>query len=233
MGLNPFATVSDYPSMLNKIALYTFFVSTLLLWLIYWQIPGFRQGIPPLQFKIPETDIQAPASVVILAFAFAFISRLVKLHDRLSDLFGIRRRFDVHSVLLPMASAAGTPLSLEQQEEVSRKREELMIKVFYKYASSSPGKAQIEQHSITMALDQWSWYWTLVEAAFCVFVTALIFLSANKSGVAAWMLLVDLGILWLLQATRSLCAGYARDEVRQILEDPSRSNAVAGQFRAL
>jgi hypothetical protein len=76
MGLNPFATVSDYPSMLNKIALYTFFVSTLLLWLIYWQIPGFRQWIPPLQFKIPETDIQAPASVVILAFAFAFISRL-------------------------------------------------------------------------------------------------------------------------------------------------------------
>jgi hypothetical protein len=76
MGLNPFATVSDYPSMLNKITLYTFFVSTLLLWLIYWQIPGFRQWIPPLQFKIPETDIQAPASVVILAFAFAFISRL-------------------------------------------------------------------------------------------------------------------------------------------------------------
>ncbi len=232
MGLNPFAAVSDYPSMLNKVALYTFFISTLLLGLIYWQIPSFREWVPALQFKIPDTDIQVPAIIVVLAFAAAFASRLIKLHDRLSDLFGIRRRFDVYSILFPMAAASGVALTLEKQAKLFKDREELMTRVFYKYASSSPGKAQIELHAITMALDQWSWYWILVEAAFWIFAAALVLLFAGNS-LAPWMFLLDLGTLWLLQGVRSLCSGYARDEVRQILESESRAAAVAEDFRAL
>ena len=233
MSLNPFATVSDYPSMLNKISTYTFFVAVFALALIYWQVPAFRHWMPAMQFKIPETDVQAPATVLLVAFLFAFLSRLVKLHDRLSDLFGIRRHFDVESILMPMAVASGATLSLEQQKTLRAKRIALMTNIFYKYASSSPGKAVIEQHAITMALDQWSWYWICVEAAFVLFVTSVVLAAAGKWSVAFLLVVSVLATIWLLQAIRPLCQRYALDEARQILDDQIRAAAVREQFLAL
>lgn len=168
MSLNPFATVSDYPSMLNKIATYTFFVSLLAAGIIMWQIPDLGNALPNLPVKIPDTGLKIPMTIVLASFAIAFVSRAVKLHDRLSDLFGIRKQFDILYILVPMALVAGTPLSLEQQEKIRERRHVLMNNVFYKYASSSPGKTQIEQHAVTMALDQWTWYWICVEAM-CIF----------------------------------------------------------------
>lgn len=121
MSLNPLATVSDYPSMLNKIAVFTFFVSLLAAGIITWQVPALKNMLPSLAVKIPETDLEVPVTILLAALVFALISRVVKLHDRLSDLFGIRKRFDVLEILVPMAFAAGTPLSLAQQEKILRR----------------------------------------------------------------------------------------------------------------
>ena len=77
---------------------------------------------------------------------------MTKLHDRLSDILHIRERFDISHILFPLALASGAACTVEQIWKIKRNRQDLMYKVFYKYASSSPGKSQIELHYITLAL---------------------------------------------------------------------------------
>src|SRR5664279_4659483 len=118
MTLSPFSTISSYAAMLNKIATATFSVSVVAFGLLYWQVPAVSGFVPSWPVKIPETEVEVPLVVLVGALAFALFSRAIKLHDRLSDLFGIRDRFDVQAILLPMAAASGAALSLGQQVTV-------------------------------------------------------------------------------------------------------------------
>jgi hypothetical protein len=233
MGLNPFASVSDYPSMLNKIALYTFGVTLLMALWLYYQVPALRPWMLPIEVTIPEFPAKIPLGVLFAAFVAAFLSRIFKLHDRISDMLGIRKRFDLEVILFPMASASGAALTLIRQEAVRRERVRLMSDVFYKYATSSPGKAVIEIHAITMALDQWSWYWIVLEADAVALLAAGI-LSWNGYGQQSSVFVVGILIsVWALGGIRGLCSRYATDEIRQILLDPQRQQAVQNTFRAL
>jgi hypothetical protein len=163
----------------------------------------------------------------------AFISRLFKLHDRVSDALGIRRRFDRTEILLPMAAASGASLTVDQIEQFGAERGALMGKVFYKYASSDDKKTQIDVHYVTMALDQWSWYWVILEALLVVGLGGVISILVGRRGlglIAAGIVLAGIG---LLQVVRSTCAKYARDEIREILKVKGAPAAVRNVFNAL
>jgi hypothetical protein len=205
MSLNPFAPVSDYPSMLNKIALYTFGVTLLAGFCVYSRVPQIRPWLLPVEVAVPEFPVKVPMGVLLVAFGVAFLSRTVKLHDRISDVFGIRKRFDVEVILFPMAAASGAALTLDQQESVRNNRLNLMSKVFYRYATSSPGKAVIEAHAITMALDQWSWYWILVEADLIALITAALLYWNGRGSDSTVLLLGVLASIWCLLAVRREC----------------------------
>ena len=238
MSFNPFQTVSNYEGMLNKIAVYTFFVSLGAIALINAELGGVpKQVLSELlktKIKIPGIEIQVALVFAIAAFFVAWFSSTIKLHDRLSDLLGIRERFDLDCILFPVASASGVALSIAQQQTVRDKREELMRKVFYKYASSSPESPdRIEQHAITMALNQWASYWILVEASAVIFATGIALWVLGKCCVALVLWTIILAIIWSLQPIRTYCRGYARDEIQQILEKESRRNAVREVFNAL
>lgn len=238
MSLNPFEAATSYSSMLNKIAFATFVVSLGALIFVNTLLGGLPAWAPAIlvktTFKLPEIDVQISLAFGIVAVIFAWLTRHYKLHDLLSDLFGIRERFDIDCILLPMAGASGAALSLEQQRKLREQRHELMRKAFYKYASSSPESPdRIEQHAITMALDQWSSYWILVEAAFVLFGAAVVLAVRHKFGAALVMSTLILAIIWLLQSTRKQCRDYARDEIQQILDKPSRRDAVREVFSAL
>ena len=233
MELNPFSAISSYAAMLNKIAIFSFFVLLAALAFVFWQVPTTRNVIPQLEAKVPGTDIQVPLSVLIGALILATVFRVIKLHDRISDCLGIRRRFDVLCILLPMASAAGEALSLDQQEKVWQNRHALMRVVFYKYASSSKGRAQIEEHAITMALDQWSWYWIIVEAIFIITVLGIFMMFVGNPYITVLAFALCLSGIWLLQGVKELCRRYARDEISQIMEEPTRLAAIQAVFHAL
>lgn len=47
------------------------------------------------------------ALYVIIPLVIGIISRMLKLHDRISHIFGIRRLFDTQYILLPLAEGAG------------------------------------------------------------------------------------------------------------------------------
>lgn len=233
MGLTPFETVSDYPSMLNKIALYTFGSLLLAVVLLRLQIQPLDALLAPFSFALPIAGLSLPFGTVVPAFGIALLSRIFKLHDRLSDLFGIRRRFDVIAILFPLCAASGGLTDAGRVRQLKAKREPLMYATFYKYASSSPGKAVIETHYITLALDQWSWYWILLEACTIATLAAAVLFWAGRYLAAASVLAAVLLAIWLLQVIRGHCEEYALQQVEQILSEPARKREVREQFSAL
>lgn len=233
MSLNPFLTVKSYSEMLTKVATWTFFVSLAVTVVLRVRWPLIDAGLGTLSPQIPVAGVELPLGTLAPAFVMALISRVVKLHDRLSDLLGIRRRFDRQEILLPLAAMSGAILTPTQVERIDAARNNLMGQIFYAYASSDPSKSKIDPHYVTMALDQWSWYWILLEALFVIGCGgAVLFLVGDHlvGGAAAWLVVVGLGTLQLI---RSSCRGYAADEIREILKVPGARATIQGVFNAL
>lgn len=233
MSFNPFKAVGDYPKMLNKIAASTFFVAIGFTALLSSQFTSVRCLLEPLSIPISISGVSLPLGILLPALLVAILSRIFKLHDRISDVLNIRQRFDVGEILFPLAMGSGASLSVDQVRKIKKDREPMMYKVFYKYASSSPGKAIIETHYITMALDQWCWYWMVLEATFLSLVLAVTFLATARSPLAAIFLAVVLVAVGVLQLIRQLCSDYALQEVEAIVQEPNRRQAVAKEFNAL
>lgn len=233
MDFNPFTTAGDYPKMLNKIATFTFFGALLSIWLLRYEIPYLDNILKPFSVSIPIGGVSISFGTLLPAFVIATISRFLKLHDRISDLFGIRRRFDVSEILLPMATASGAAIDTDQIRTAKTSRKSLMYRVFYKYASGTKGKAAIDSHYIIMALDQWSWYWILLELTFLALLVAATLGATAHYQLAMWFLIGVMLALALLQAIRKFCSDYALQEVEAILENPARRLEIAEVFRAL
>jgi hypothetical protein len=234
MGFSPFESVGDYPKMLNRIAVSTFSASILAIIVLRWQVSGVDTALQPLSVSIPITSgFSLPFGTFLPAFALALLSRIFKLHDRISDALLIRYRFDVAEILFPLAIGSGAALNCHQIRAIRKERQSLMYKVFYKYASSTPGKSVIDPHYITMALDQWCWYWIVLESTFIALALALILLTAKRYFAAAILFGGVLVAVGILQVIRSQCSDYALQEVEAILEKTDRKLEVAEAFRAL
>ena len=202
--------------------------------LLRQQFASVNNLLEPLSIPIPLVGgLSLPLGTVLPAFLLATLSRIFKLHDRISDLFLIRQRFDVSEILFPLAIGSGASLNGDQIRAIKRDRESLMYKVFYKYASSTPGKAVIDSHYITMALDQWCWYWIVLEVTFLAFVLAATFLLTGRYFLAAIFFAGVLAAVGVLQLIRNLCSDYALQEVEAILEESGRKLEIAEVFRAL
>jgi hypothetical protein len=126
MGFNPFATVDDYPGMLNKISTFTFAASILAVWLVRAEFRPVDVLLARLGIPIPvQSGLLIPLGIVLPAFLIAFLSRVFKLHDRLSDLFSIRQRFDIAAILFPLAVACNAGLTVSQIRQIKKSREDL------------------------------------------------------------------------------------------------------------
>jgi hypothetical protein len=233
MSLNPFATVGTYSEMLNKIATWTFVAALVATALVRARVPQVDTALGVFSFKVPVAGMDFPLGTLLPAFGLAVLSRVAKLHDRLSDLFGIRRRFDRQEILLPMALSVGASLTPDQIEKLETNRRGLMGEVFYRFVSSDKSKSQIDSHYVTMALDQWSWYWVVLEVAFVIALAGVILFAGHDyfdATLAAWMVVL---LIAVLQAIRASCVRYARAEIREILKVKDAPDLIRASFRAL
>jgi hypothetical protein len=234
MSSNPFEVAGAYPKMLAKIALSTFFAAILAVVLLRREFPVLDKLLEPLSISVPiATGFSLPFGTVLPAFLFGGLSRIFKLHDRISDVFQIRRRFDVSDILFPLAIGSGSSLTANQMRAIKKNRDSLMYEVFYRYASGTPGKAAIDSLYIKMALDQWCWYWIVLESTFLAFCLGVTFFIAKRYFLAASFLAGVIMAILVLQLIRNLCSDYALQEVEAILDSPGRSAAIAGVFSAL
>jgi hypothetical protein len=107
-------------------------------------------------------------SGLVIAFIVAALTHMFHFHDLISDVFGIRRRFDRKTILIPLAKRVGSAITKDKEAKIAQRRDELMHSVFYKYASSRANNPLVDKHDIEHALNQWCWFWVLVEAV-CYF----------------------------------------------------------------
>lgn len=224
----PFTAPKDYSEMLNKIGVFTLAGALILTWIASLANADINSALSAGTVKIPIAGIELPLFFVVPALLIAIGFRVVKLHDRVSDLFRIREDFDLHEILTPLAAGVGIPTTLDLLRAYRTSRDDLMNRVFYRYTGSPAPK--IPEHYTTMALDMWTWYWIITE--FEVYgVLGVTVLACSGAYRHATLLLA---VMWLgLLALRVLgrtCAGHAHTEVRLILENKTWRDEIGTVF---
>ena len=72
---------------------------------------------------------------VAIPALFALFSRIIKLHDKVSDLLGLRRVIDTQWILLPLAAGIGLHLDAAELRQLKQARRDAMYRVFYPYGA--------------------------------------------------------------------------------------------------
>jgi len=170
---------------------------------------------------------------LIVAVLVAVLCHVAQLYNRISDLFGIRRRFDRDHILVPLATRAGVGRAQEKVESILKIRHSVMDDVFYRYASSTDVAPLAGRHNIEQALGAWSWFWAGVECFIFLILGALIACLFSAT-VLAWAFVILASIVFIgttLQHSR--LPKYARSQVDAIASDPAAIQAIKGRFDAL
>jgi hypothetical protein len=169
----------------------------------------------------------------VIAFIVAVLTHTFQFHDRISDLFGIRRRFDIKNILLPLSQRVGSEITKDKERRIAQHRDELMHAVFYKYASSAADKPLVDKHDIEHALNAWSWFWVFVEAVFYFGVGAIIAWCLHSRDLAMTLTTVSFALLVTAFAQRARLGRYARPQIESIAADPTAAYDVKKRFDAL
>lgn len=229
-----FSEPKNYSEMLTRIMIFTFFISLVLVGVVAHDLPSVWRFLHPnwLTFSIEALGLKdVPPAYVIVAFLISFVARITKLHDRVSDVFGIRERFDLHEILTPLAGGVGIPIDLERMEKFTERRRQIMGDVFYKYASST--NSVIDQHLIWTALEKWSWFWVCIEGTVIAVLAFLILLATGTFRDAAFLGAVNLIATLAATQTNRACASITHTEVREILKDVQRRKDIEATLRAV
>jgi hypothetical protein len=235
-----FSTTKNYDEILKKLASFAFY-ETYLITLLLRANPRFDAFFKAIESWgpigkvvgiIPHYDVLNVSGFVI-AFIVAILTHTYQFHDRISDVFGIRRRFDRKSILNPLFQRVGCVVTKDKEAKIAQHRDELMHAVFYKYASSRAAQPLVDKHDIEHALNAWSWFWLFVEGVFYFGLGAIIawWLDSQNLAVTLGIISIALVVLALVQRTR--LDRYARPQIDTIAADPTASYDIKGKFDAL
>ena len=168
---------------------------------------------------------------VAIPALFALFSRVIKLHDRVSDILRLRCVIDTRWILVPLAEGVALQLDDARRVSIKRERKDAMYQVFYPYVSLPDAK--IDRQLVRSALDNIGWFWAAVEATVLLVVTTILLYLLDASGwgltvlVAAGITTCFCIILWMA------CKRTTTNEVRGILQDPERRAAIRAYFERL
>lgn len=231
---------TDYSEMMKKLASLLFW-ETYIVTFILRELPDIDQTLSALETygKIGEalSNIENYQSLniggIAIAMGVAGLAYMFQLHDRVSDLFRIRQRFDIAHILRPLAKLTGANLSKSQLVKLSVNRDTMMRKVFYKYASSKADAPLVDKHDIHHALNAWSWYWMFIEGVVLLLAATVICLSFGAKNFALGFGLVLVGDLVVGRIQYSRLPRYARPQIESIAADGQAAAAIKREFDAL
>jgi hypothetical protein len=208
----PFFTITaNYGEVLKRLAAFAFYETYVITLILRAnpQVDAFFSGIeswgPIGRVFGTLPDYKAVnVSGLIIGLLVAVLTFVFQLHDKISDVLGIRRRFDCENILIPLAQRVGSNIGEATKEKIVQHRDELMHAVFYKYASSRAESPLVDKHDIEHALNAWSWFWVLVEAVLYFGLGAIIAscIGSPKIGLAFGMASVAAFVLAALQRIR-------------------------------
>jgi hypothetical protein len=232
MSLSPLAPVTDYQSMLNRISWFTSASALVAVWMLRLYLPGIDSQLKEIDFTMEfggNKILPIPGGYLVPALAVGILTRIFRLHARISDWLGIRESFDIEVIIRELATQSGIALTPDDEAQLVNHRHGIMRNAFYLFVSGR--QPQIDPQLIQQALDAWSWFWVGVEAT-VVFVLAGLGLIAGgvyEVGFATFGGTLILAIVGL-PAMRGQCRRYAVAQVRAIVADPARAAAVRAAF---
>lgn len=235
MLLNPLAPVTDYPSMLNRIFWFTTAASIAAVWMLRVYLPELDGQLSQIDFSLQFGDdkvLPIPGGYLLPALVMGLITRVYRLHARVSDWLGIRECFDIDVIIAELASRLGIDLSCVSETQVAEHRHRIMRKAFYAFAS--PSQPQIDSQLVLQALDAWSWLWIGVEAALLFTLSGFVLVAAGQfqTGIAVVAGTMAVSAI-ALPLMRLQCERYAVAEVRAIIADPLRASIAREAFDEL
>jgi hypothetical protein len=184
-----------------------------------------------VEFSSDKT-LPIPGGFLFPALAVGMLTRVFRLHARISDWLGIRETFDVQVIMQGFAAELDLDVRSLTYEQLAGNRHSIMRSTFYAFVSGL--RPVIDEQLIRQALDAWSWFWVGVEATL-VFTLAgfgLVACGAILPGVETVSAAAALAAFGL-PAMRRQCARYAIAQVRAIANDPARAVTVRGVFAEL
>jgi hypothetical protein len=235
-----FVTPTSYALVLQKLARFAF-------WETYI-ITFFLRDIPPIGAAFRSAESYSSLGIIIgalphsnafnisglaIALVVALLTRAVKLHDLISGVLRIRKRFDQKHILFPLAALVGQSLTGLQRKAVIAKQHALMRDVFYRYASSRADIPLVDKHEIEHALDSWSWFWVCIEAVVFFTMAGIIAHLFHAHPLGVRFLIVDAIFASLAVMQYPRLGRYAKVEIAAIAADPTAASDVRAKFNAL
>jgi hypothetical protein len=233
-------TPTTYKELLKKLALFLF-LETLVSMFFLRDIGAVDKALTALESygrlgaavtSIPYFDKINIAGIVISAVV-AFGSYAAQLHDRISDLFRIRRRFDRNYILLPLAALVGAKLTQTQIERLDIHRDAIMRDAFYKFASSRADTTVVDKHDIEHAVGAWSWYWVLIEGSALFIACAAVSVHCGNYLYGCGFLLMFCLYLFSAMLFYARLERYTHPQIEAIASNTEASQQVLGAFSAL
>lgn len=235
MSLNPLAPVTEYQSMLNRIFWFTTASALVATWMLRLNIPALDRLLREIDFTVAfggDKILPMPGGYLLPALAVGMLTRIYRLHARISDWLGIRACFDVEVIIAELAAQSTIDITHISEEQLMNSRHAIMRKAFYPFVSGP--QAQIDPQLIQQALDAWSWFWVGVEASIVFVVSGLALIAGGVHALGLQTIGVTLFLAAIgLPTMRGQCKRYAIAQVRAILDDPTRANAVRSAFADL
>lgn len=161
----------------------------------------------------------------------ALASRAFKLHDRVSDLLGLRKIIDVEWILLPLARRVDVDLDALSVAAIRFRRREALYKVFYPFVSLPESK--IDPQLVRTALDNLGWLWVLVEALVLLLLTESVLLYLGATKLSQLIALVIVAALLGSMLQWAVCRRSSTAEVDAILADKSRWCEIRNYFQGI
>jgi hypothetical protein len=221
-----------YSDILQRTFRCTFFVGICCTALLAYASPEVRVLLSWIDLETEVGPIKGLKLLyVIVPGCLAVASRVIKLHDRISDLLGLRRTVDVQWILLPLARSVITDLDDARVLAIRLQRRKAMYEVFYPYVSLPDAK--IDRQLVRTALDNYGWLWVIIEAMaiLAVSILSLICMGATALALGALGLLIVLLLVawgqWLS------CRRSTSDEVSAILADDARKGDIRRYFLSI
>ncbi|MBA6390007.1 hypothetical protein H4J38_04335 [Colwellia sp. BRX10-3] len=230
MPLNTFKTIDNYGAMLNKLASINFIVLLILLHFISTQSEVVQKFLDGYSWEVTVVSLKIPIGYFLPCFVAALFGRIIKLHDRISDLFRIRPWYDWIYILEPMLKEVG---SKQSKKVILNNRGSIMLKVFYKYASSKDPNSVVDKHLIELVMDQLSWYWIVLESSLSIFIATIILLYLKCFDHVHVVFYIGLGLIVFAKTIQNGCSKYTKREVSKILEYPPRRKEIKDEFDAI
>ena len=230
--MNIFGQPDSYSDMLERIFAFSIVTGLICTVVLSDASPALKDFLNSLKTAADIGPVKGiKALYVLIPLILAFFSRVVKLHDRISDLIGIRHGFDTRFILYPLATGSGTTLTDVLKRKIAKNRVKMMYAVFYPYASFRDPK--IDRQLVQTSADQWGWYWVFLESTFVFAVTTTILLFIGRNDHARICFMVILVELVFLLFLGFACRRNAKPQIDAILADGSRMSAIASEFQRL